>query len=629
MLSRNSFDEESGLIFSRLARLGLPQILWLIALGLIILFVPLYFIGAALQDDVSSLQSELAPLETALASAPTPLPLATQVAQTTAVSATLLTDNINWPAAMNFIRTYNPSEITITGINQVDNQLFISGQAANDALVVAYARSLETSGAFKRVQVESIVVAAGAETPTPLIDTTRVVEIVGTTTAVPGVPTVSPTPTITSTPLPTWTPTPDLRDDFEWDDTVAKTLFLNDIQRHNFYPTFDVDLVTFLAKAGRTYRVYTQNLTAGVDTFLTVSHGETTLTNDDASLGTLASSVTVQAPDDADISVLVRITNRGAYGADKYYQVLVQEIVPTVTPTSVPVTPSTPTLTPTLTNTAVSTNTPIPSTPPTATPDLRDDFEPDEVDAPLIAVGETQAHSFYPTSDGDNVQFAVKGERVYEVQTSELAVGIDTKMVVSLGETSWENDDYAPSGSGNFASAVCFTTTAEQDGETAVIHLENVTPQFEPDKYYTLSLVELPDLQLNVEQLDFTLASDATEPATELVALTATNVVSWTAVSDTPWLSLDLLTGTTPANLTVSANSTDLAEGLHEGSITFSWSTVCEKEIPVTLNVTAPASSSLNSDWQTANKPAVNVGKRTAFQGKGLVEFVIVVELGD
>jgi len=531
--------------------------------------------------------------------------------------------------AMNFIRTYNPSEITITGINQVDNLLFISGQAANDAIVVDYARSLESSGAFKRVQVESIVVAAVIETPTPLIDTTRIVEIVGTTTAVPGVPTASLTPTITSTPKPTWTPTPDLRDDFEWDDTVAKPLYLNDIQRHNFYPTFDVDLVTFLAKAGRTYRVFTQNLSPGVDTFLTVSHGETTLTNDDASVGTLASSVTVQAPADADISVLVRMTNRGAYGADKYYQVRVQEIVPTVTPTAVPVTPSTPTMTPTLANTAVSTNTPMPSNTPTATPDLRDAFEPDEGDPPLIVVGEKQVHSFYPTGDVDNVQFAVKGGRVYAAQTSDLAVGIDTKMVVSLGESSWENDDYAPPGSGNFASAVCWKTIAEQDGETAVITLENGSPQFEPDKYYTVSLIELPDLQLNVDRLDFTVASGATEPVTGLVSLTATDVVSWTAVTDTPWLSLNLLTGTTPANLVVSANGAGLSAGNYEGSIIFSWSTACEKEIPVILEVTAPASGSLDSDWQIANKSAVNVGKRTAFQGNGPVEFVIVVELGD
>ncbi len=629
MLSQDSFAEESGSLFSRLAGLDLPQKLWLIALGLILLFVPLYFVGVALQDDVNSLQSQVAPLETALAITPTAVPLVAQVEQTTAVSPTLSAANINWPAAMNVIRTYNPDDIIITGITQADNQLFISGQAVNDALVVAYARSLESSGVFKQVLVESIVVAAAAETPTPLLETTRIVDMVVTNTAVPGVPTASSTPTITSTPKPTWTPTPDLRDAFEWDDTVASPLYLNDTQRHNFYPTFDVDLVTFLAKAGRTYRVYTLNLSAGVDTFLTVTRGETTLTNDDATFGTLASSVTIQAAGDADSSVLVRITNRGAYGADKYYQVRVEELVPTATSTAAPVTPSTPTMTPSPTNTAVSTSTPTPSNTPGVTPDLRDAFEPDDGVPPLIVAGTPQQHNFYPAGDVDTVQFAVQGERVYEAQTTNLGAGIDTKMMVSLGASSWENDNYAPAGSGNLASAICFSTTPEQAGQTAVITIENVNPQFEPDKYYALSLMDVPDLQLSADQLDFSVAAGAAEPVTQMVSLTAAKVVSWTAVSDMPWLTLDMLTGTTPANLTVSAAGTGLAEGLHEGRITFTWSTACQKEIPVTLQVTAPAGSSIDFGGQVAHKPVLNVGKRTAFQGNGPVEFVIMVELGN
>ncbi len=139
------------------------------------------------------------------------------------------------------------------------------------------------------------------------------------------------TPVPTPTPIPT--PTPDLRDAYEPDDN-PKPIAVGETQTHNFYPDSDedkVDKVEFLAKAGRSYRVFTSGLALGVDTSLKVSVGGATYTNDDRQPGDLSSEVVFQAG--GDVWPLVEVTNRGQYGPDKWYQITVEEIVPTPTPT--------------------------------------------------------------------------------------------------------------------------------------------------------------------------------------------------------------------------------------------------------------------------------------------------------
>ncbi|MEW5717721.1 MAG: hypothetical protein AB1817_03760, partial [Chloroflexota bacterium] len=142
---------------------------------------------------------------------------------------------------------------------------------------------------------------------------------------------------------------------------------------------------------------------------------------------------------------------------------------PTVTPTS----------TPTLTST------------PSRTPDLRDAYEPDDVIPHAIAIGETQQHNFFPTRDIDQASFAVKANRFYQVLTSDLALGVDTIVTVTLGSNiaAW-NDDYAP-GTGNFASAVCFQAT--QDG-AAVALTVNATSFYGAERTYKIKVSETSKL---------------------------------------------------------------------------------------------------------------------------------------
>ncbi len=587
-----------------------PMILWLGVLGLAILFIPLYLMANSLGGEVAQLEAEVVPLQTALAATPGPLPQAqemivtltavhNQTDQLEAILPVLEAENVDWNAVMAAINNVDGSGVKLTGIEQSDDQLLIHGRAANEDFVTDYVRQLETSGQFNQVVIQSIVPVAEpffTPTPTPSLPTTTPTSAVTNTPRPTTAPTKAPV-----TPLPTATPKPRLTDDYEWDDTTPKPIFVGaPSQVHNFYPNFDVDNVIFLAKAGRTYEVSTNFLAPGVDTFITVTYDDVQLTNDDAALGTLASSVTLQAPPDRDVEVRVQVTNRGVYGPDQWYDLQVVEIVPT-TPT--------PTITPT--------NAP-PTITPSPTQDLRDSYEPNDVDPNPIAIGEVQIHNFFPDNDLDKVGFLVKNGRYYQILTSQLGVGVDTAVTVEFNNEAWSNDDYDVPGSGNFASAVCFP--AEADG-TAVATISNVGQQFGASKTYIVSVREVPFLKVDPEAIDFGAVAQGSGPLTQAVQIEGTEPLDWEVTTETPWLSTDVITGTTPATLGVTANISGLNTGVHEGELTLRWADFCHQIIPVTVQVD-PAQSELPAGY---GRPQA-IAKRALLQAE-TVEFVIVVTL--
>ncbi|MCA9956303.1 MAG: PilN domain-containing protein [Anaerolineales bacterium] len=585
-----------------------PMLLWLGVLALVILFIPLYLTSRSLADDVVKLETELFGQQTAVAAAPNLPPedaplLVTltavhdQSAQIDALVPTLAAENVDWLAALSVINDGNSSEIRLTGLEQSGSQLLIRGQAASDEAVAAYTQMLEASGRFAAVEVQSVVPVAVpfmSPTPAPTATPTTAVTITPAPTAVPTM--------IPVTPKPTWTPTPKLTDDFEWDDNHANPIFVGAFpQAHNFYPNFDIDCVFFLAKAGRTYEVSTDLLAAGVDTFLTVTYGDVSLTNDDAELGTLSSRVTLQALPDSDIEVSVQISNRGVYGPDKWYDLQVVEIVPT-TPT--------PTVTPT-------------HAPPTLTPsptaDLRDIFEPNDVDPNPIAVGEAQIHNFYPTGDVDKVGLLVKIGRFYQIVTSQLAVGVDTALTVTYNDQTWQNDDYDLPGSSNLASSVCFP--AQADG-TAVATITNVGQQFGGNKTYVVSAWEVPFLTVQPETIDFGAVTEGgSNPPAQTVQIEGTEPLAWQFSTETPWLSAVVITGTTPSTLSLTANIVGLESGVYEGEFTLGWAGSCRQTIPVSLKI-EPVSSSFPAE----NGRFFSVAK-FAYRQDETVEFVILVLL--
>ncbi|MCB9420323.1 MAG: PilN domain-containing protein [Ardenticatenaceae bacterium] len=633
---RDNLAEDQGPSLGQTLRKFVP---WLIVIGLAILFLPLYAISSTIGADTDRLNAELSNIQLTMVSEPTVPPevvalqsdaadIEAQLSELEGVYANLSADHIDWPEVAAAIRNYDTSRISLTSLQQTDNRLMLTGQAVDDTAVINYARFLEDSGQFARVVVQSITLTTPSPTPT----------VQATTAVTPTVAGEAATPTpgssgsdsggTGSTPQPGSTPTSDGRDAYEVDNTVAKPIYLGEIQSHNFYPNFDVDTAVFLAKAGRYYKVETGSLAPGVDTFLTVTIGNTVLTNDDAKPGTLSSEVAFQMAADRDAEVTIQVTNRGQYGIQMSYQLFVEEIVPTVNPTVAP------------TGTAVPTATATPAPPtatPTATPDLRDPYEPDNTSPGLIAVGEIQTHNFFPNGDVDMTSFLVKQNHHYQVATTNLALGVDTAMKVQLGVNEWENDDYAKAGSGNFASAVCFP--AASDG-LAIVTVSQ-SGAYAPDKTYNISLAEVPELKIDQQQLNFgPVAVGDPSPAAQNINLTGTSLINWTAETEAAWLSLSAANGTTPATLGVSTNITGLAPGLYEDSVRLSWATVCQHNITVTLQVNA---TSFNIPRVPAESPLVLTGlelgdtavlsprdlpmaKRNNYQS-GPVEFVIILEL--
>ncbi len=337
-------------------------ILWLVAAAMAVFLLTLWLASSTIGREAQSLQAEFEDLQAALAQAQTPEPdqqesmnaIATvdaSIAGILALRPTLDAHRVAWPAVLAAIGDFDPAQLALDSLAQSGPEITLKGRAASEAAVAGYTRSLEASGLFGRVAVQSMKTGATPFAP----------------------PTSTPTES-----GPTPTPTVDPQEDYEPDDAAPKEIFLGQAQRRTFCPAGDVDRVGFLAKAGRYYRVSTSDLAPGVDTTLTIKLGDVEYVNDDSKAGTLASEIAFQVGG-ADVRAQVEIANRGSYGAEMSYKVTAVEFIPAPTatprptatpaptatpkPTSTPQPTSTPTATPTSTPTPTATLTPTPITP--------------------------------------------------------------------------------------------------------------------------------------------------------------------------------------------------------------------------------------------------------------------------
>lgn len=488
-------------------------LLSLIAVILAVLILPLWLVSASMRGGAASLETEVQSVQGDLARVSTPLPEVQELmnkldqiqqsgSELEEAQATLAAERPDWPAVMAAIGNYNPDELSLDSLAQTNSQITLNGRAIDRSVVMAYADDLQASDLFSSVDVQSI---SSVETPFVAPTITPEVTLTPGATITPGV-TITPSVTITPgvTITPTVTVTPAGPDEYEVDDFQAKEIILGQTQLHNFYPVYDVDKIEFLAKAGRFYRVYTSDLAPAVDTYLEVNVGGTRHTNDDCYPGTgdLSSCVEFQVGTGYDVEASIKISNRGQFGTEMWYQVTVEEISPTPTPipteTPIPTNTPVPTDTPEPTATPVPTETPLPTatrTPTvthTPTPDLRDVYEPDYADPHPIGVEETQTHNFYPDGDVDKVTFGIKSGRLYALTTSDLVPGVDTKIVVELnGEVcpTCVNDDLAP---GYYESQVRFVPTV--DGVAVAAISAVAEGQYGVDKTYDLTLSLLSSL---------------------------------------------------------------------------------------------------------------------------------------
>lgn len=162
--------------------------IWLILLGIGLLFIPLYLIGATIKEGGVQIQSTLDVVEATLAYTPPPNPTAEALSGTLVfmrqqseslkgLQTTLLGVHINWPSVIANIAAYDPEHMSISSVTQTATSITIGGKAAAQSYVTAYADKLRASGLFDQVAVGSITIetlptATPTRTPTPLPNTT-------------------------------------------------------------------------------------------------------------------------------------------------------------------------------------------------------------------------------------------------------------------------------------------------------------------------------------------------------------------------------------------------------------------------------------------------------------------------
>ncbi len=167
--------------------------------------------------------------------------------------------------------------------------------------------------------------------------------VLGTSTAVLSIQDNDPPPT--ATPTPTTGAPPVFSDAYEPNNTLpAAYTTASDaaaLCNATLWPVGDEDYFRFSAKAGLRYKVFTWNLTAGLDTVLTIynTQGVQIASNDDAGgVGNLASEAFFTA--DADGFYYARVTNKSPSDPTNltYCFEIDSVAVPTPTPSQTPIT---------------------------------------------------------------------------------------------------------------------------------------------------------------------------------------------------------------------------------------------------------------------------------------------------
>jgi hypothetical protein len=283
------------------------------------------------------------------------------------------------------------------------------------------------------------------ETSTPSPTATDTATPTATLTPTP-TDTVTPLwPTDTPTPTPVWTATPACADGWEPNEQpgAGPPLIINQtLSMLTLFPAGDVDYFSLWGKGG-TYYQLTSATSEGVDTRVRVFDptGALIAENDDYEPGNPGSRVTFMAPGEGWFAVGVDSRAPIEWGCRRYTLTLIDVSPPTATPTATPGPSPTATRTPTRTPTATA----IPGEA------MYDEYEPNPgfESAANVGVNQTLNLNFnpYPAGtngvDNDFFRLYVKGGDVLRVETTGLAEGLDTNLILyrDSGEVVAGNDD--------------------------------------------------------------------------------------------------------------------------------------------------------------------------------------------
>lgn len=140
---------------------------WLVVASLALLFLSLYQVAVGIGREVAYLQGEVEPIHAAMTRLSTPQPEVVELGERLAeaeaaigaidsVRPTIAANHVNWSAVAGAIASYDPTSIALTALTDDRGNAAIKGTATDDWAVASYARSLESSGLFNKVVVQTI-----------------------------------------------------------------------------------------------------------------------------------------------------------------------------------------------------------------------------------------------------------------------------------------------------------------------------------------------------------------------------------------------------------------------------------------------------------------------------------------
>ena len=154
-------------------------VIWLVLFGLMILFLPLYVVSTTIKSTNEKLTTELEGIQSTLDAPPLVDPakesLSAQLADIQAqnqalesIRASLMSAYINWPSVMASISAFDPNQMTVGSVVQIESGVRITGRAQQEIIAMAYADMLRASNLFDTVAVESITLQSIFMTATPM-----------------------------------------------------------------------------------------------------------------------------------------------------------------------------------------------------------------------------------------------------------------------------------------------------------------------------------------------------------------------------------------------------------------------------------------------------------------------------
>jgi hypothetical protein len=179
------------------------------------------------------------------------------------------------------------------------------------------------------------------------------------------------------------------------------------------------------------------------------------------------------------------------------------------------------------------------------------------------------------------------------------------------GNLTWSASDNASwltlsptSGTGNSsvtASVTTGTLTAGAYNGTVTVSATGATTVTVP---ITFTVATAPTMSVSPSSLSYTATQGAANPSNQTLSLTnAGGTLNWTASDNASWLSVTPGSGSGSGTLTASVNTSGLAEGAYNGTITITAAGTTTNTVGVTLTVNPPATSSATLTWDPNTEP--------------------------